>query len=312
MRFLIIGLCISLYPAIATAEIFKCNVNGKTVFTDQACDDGEQVELTAMNTVQTVQAADFLYDTRFYSDSQWFEGASGYHKARQLADSHQAPMLVYFYTDWCVYSKAVSSQLLPQPAAVDAMKPFVKVRMNPEQGSAEDAIFKSMNGKGYPRLVVIPHEKKPQRISVTHNKGEQRSEKHVGVNEFVENLAPYQPPPPLATANDHHQRAKQMLTEGKQKQAIKDAKVAISRDPYQFAHYKLLDDILLKEKDFKQIISYWDKFIRLAPEDDRAFLERAGTHHRNGNLDAAKADLKRAAELGNQEAAELLQRLALK
>lgn len=308
MRYVAMTLCICLFPVITQAEIFKCTINGKTVFTDQACDDGEQVELQTTNTAQSVSSADYFYETDFYSSSQWFEGAAGYRKAQQLATTHQAPMIVYFYTDWCVFSNAVSTQLLPNSASIDAMKPFVKVRMNPEQGPAEEAIFKSMNGEGYPRFLVVPYEKKWQRISVTYSKEDQRPEKSVSVNEFVANLAPFQPPPPLATANDHHQRARQMLTEGNQKQAVKDAKIAVSREPYQFEHYKLLDDILLKQKDFKQIISYWDKFIRLSPEHGQALLERAGAHHQNGNANAARADLKRAAELGNQQALELLKR----
>lgn len=309
MRYMTIGLCICLYSSIGIAEIFKCNVNGKTIFTDQACDGGEEILLQATNSVKNEQAADFFYDTSFYSDSQWFYGASGYNKAKQLAVNYQAPMLVYFYTDWCGYCKAVDTNLLPQTKAIEAMKPFVKVRVNPEQGDAEDKLFKSMNGKGYPRLLAIPYEKSWQRISVTPDKDEQNPVKHVSVNEFVESLTPFQPPPPLPSANDHYQRAKLMLSEGNRKQAIKDTKISISRDPYQFDYYKLLDDILVTQRDFKQIISYWDKFIRLSPKHDQAFLERAGAHHHNKNPDAANADWKRAAELGNQEAVQYLQKL---
>ena len=302
--FCVVLLCCS-YTATALADIYKCTINGKTVFTDEACDDGEQLDVQIFNTVQTVRTADIFYDSNTYSSNQWFEGAADYRRALQLAETHQAPMLVYFYTAWCQYSVAVSTKLLPDPVAVDAMNFFIKVRMNPEHGDAENTIFKSMGGKGYPRLVVIPYEKQWRRISVTYNRDENRPEKHLSTNEFVANLAPFQPPRPLPTARDHHERARTMFSQGNQKQAVKDAKTAISREPHQFDHYKLLDDILMKERDFAQIITYWNSFIRLSPENDQAYLERAGAHRHNGDMNAAIADLKKAAELGNRRAAQL-------
>lgn len=294
-------------PLPALAEVFRCTQDNRTIFTDKPCTGGKTVDVKAVNTVGSLDATATSGTVNLYSSSQWLEGMPGYDRALRLAQRHEAPLLIFFRVDWCPYSKAVESGLLPDPVAIKAMTSFVKVRIDPEKGDAENRLFKSLGGKGFPRMVVVPYQQQWELISVTHSANEKHTEKHISAQEFSENLAPFQPPRPLPTAQDHHRRAREMLGKGNLRQALSDAKTAISREPTGFDHYKLLDDILSQQRDFKQIIAYWNSFIRLSPNNDKAYLERAGSHRQNGDMNAAIADLKISAELGNPEAARLYQ-----
>ena len=52
--------------------------------------------------------------------------------------------------------------------------------------------------------------------------------------------------------------------------------------------------------------SYWTRFLALEPGHADAYLERAGTHRHAGNAEASRADLKKACDLGNQKACQIL------
>ena len=71
----------------------------------------------------------------------------------------------------------------------------------------------------------------------------------------------------------------------------------------------MLDDILIPSRDWSQIIAYWDKYIRLQNEDANAYIERSGSYFHQGNLEAARRDAKKAAELGHVAGLSLYQQL---
>ena len=243
-----------------------------------------------------------------YSSNTWYEGAAGYRSALSKAKQHEAPLVVYFRTDWCPYCIAVERNLLPKPSAVKALSSFVKVRINPEDGDAEKAIFDKMNGKGFPRFLVVPFGQNYKRISVTPKKGTS-NDKYLPVDQFVANLKPYQPAPDLRTAGEYFARSKAYYDQRKLKAATKDAKRAVNLDQTNIEYYKFLDLILLQSKDFDQIIKYWNHYLSLAPKDSDAYMERSGTNYHKGDIKSAIRDAKKAQELGHIEAAEWYQRL---
>jgi len=65
------------------------------------------------------------------------------------------PAIVYFGTDWCRYCKFVERTILPDPEIRAAMAPFLKVRVNPDDGGDEDDIAKLLHVSGYPTLYVV-------------------------------------------------------------------------------------------------------------------------------------------------------------
>jgi tetratricopeptide (TPR) repeat protein len=83
--------------------------------------------------------------------------------------------------------------------------------------------------------------------------------------------------------------------------AYSDLQKAIELKPDYFKAYYYLDNyVLSKRKDWVKIISYWDKYIALHPEDARAYVERSGAYYYSHNLEAALRDAKHAADLGNE------------
>ena len=88
-------------------------------------------------------------------DEPWLEGASGYNRALALQRQLKIPLIVYFYTDWCPYCRALDAEYLPHPAVERYLQGVAKVRINPEHGPAEREIADRFNVQGYPRFYVI-------------------------------------------------------------------------------------------------------------------------------------------------------------
>lgn len=88
-------------------------------------------------------------------------------------------------------------------------------------------------------------------------------------------------------------------------QAISEFKQAIQYNPHHFDSFKALDYTLAAQKRWDEIIGYWNHFLALEPDNAEAYLERAGTFHNKGDEQSALADLKRACDLGQQNACSL-------
>ena len=299
------------------AQIYKCTVNGKMTFTDKPCAGGESVSLQTINSANKID--DINYPTtsttanKVYKSSHWYEDATGYQQALRKAKKYQAPMIIYFRTDWCGFCTAVDKNLLQKPSAKKVMQGFVKVSINPDHGDAEKKIFKqTFNGTGYPTFLVKPYGKNAKRIDVTGNKPNSGNEKNISVDAFAEKIQKYIPkplPPTPQNAQEFHASAQSLYEQKKYALALNDIKKAIQRSPKTIKHYQLLDTILLVDRDFEQIIEYWKKFIALVPNNATAYMERSGTYYHQGNLQAAINDAKKAADLGHNDAKSWHQKL---
>jgi thiol:disulfide interchange protein len=98
--------------------------------------------------------------------STWHEDASGYEEAVRQQKVLHAPMLLYFRTDWCPHCRAFD-QLLEDEKVRSQLRPYIKVRVNPEHGEAEKDLFEERFGaEGYPALFFQDSETdSPSRIS---------------------------------------------------------------------------------------------------------------------------------------------------
>jgi hypothetical protein len=65
------------------------------------------------------------------------------------------PLVVYFYTDWCPYCQALDRDYLTAAPVQQYLRGVVKVRINPEQGPAEEEIAEQYRVTGYPAFFVI-------------------------------------------------------------------------------------------------------------------------------------------------------------
>ena len=79
-------------------------------------------------------------------------------------------------------------------------------------------------------------------------------------------------------------------------------------DPKAFEELRYQDAMLASQARWPEIVALWDAFLAEHPDHGGAYLERAGTHRRTGNMAAAMQDLARACELGEKRACGILKR----
>ena len=106
----------------------------------------------------------------------------------------------------------------------------------------------------------------------------------------------------------YYRRARAFINERDIKSALKDMKIAIEMTPdnYNYVHY--IDYVLVKNRDWDQIIGYWNNYLEHKPKDGRAFVQRGGAYYHKGDMKSAVADAKRSADLGDIDGIEAYKR----
>jgi thiol-disulfide isomerase/thioredoxin len=144
----------TLLPTISLAEIYKCTVAGKLVFTDQPC-DGEKVILGETNSMPAEEQP-FVYEPlkHTYSNSQWYYGHAGYERALRVQKKYNAPIFLYFQADWCNYCRKLDKGLLNTPQGAKILRKVVKVKISPEDSKRDYDFFRSLGGNSYPTVLL--------------------------------------------------------------------------------------------------------------------------------------------------------------
>ncbi len=145
---------LTLLPSTSSAEIYKCYVAGKLVFTDEPC-DGEKVTLGVTNSMPAEEKP-FVYEPLkvAYASNQWYYGHAGYKRALRLQKKYDAPIFVYFQADWCSFCRKLENQLIQTPKGVKALNKAIKVKVSPEDSQADDRFFRKLGGTAYPTLFM--------------------------------------------------------------------------------------------------------------------------------------------------------------
>jgi thiol-disulfide isomerase/thioredoxin len=145
---------LTLLPSISSAEIYKCYVNGKLVFTDSPC-EGDKVILGVTNSM-AAEETPFVYEPLkvAYASNQWYYGHAGYKRALRLQKKYDAPIFVYFQADWCSYCRKLENQLIQTSKGVKALNKAIKVKVSPEDSQVDDSFFRKLGGTGYPTLFM--------------------------------------------------------------------------------------------------------------------------------------------------------------
>ncbi len=89
---------------------------------------------------------------------------------------------------------------------------------------------------------------------------------------------------------------------------VLDYRAAISCNPHEFKYVKSLDNLLMPQGRWEEIINAWTLFLDYEPGNSEAYLERAGAYHHWGESEQSAADLRKACDLGNAEACRRLGR----
>ncbi len=93
---------------------------------------------------------------RYPSLSSWQSGASGYERViEEHTRRNNAPLAVFFYTEWCGYCRHMNAELLSSSEVTDYFGTIRKVRINPDDGEREKAIANEWNVKGYPSFFML-------------------------------------------------------------------------------------------------------------------------------------------------------------
>ena len=145
---------LSLLPSISQAQIHKCTVAGKPVFTDQPC-EGEIKTLDSINSVLAEKTpSDSIPQKAAYSSHQWYYGHAGYKRAVRLLKKYDAPIFIYFQADWCEYCRKLEKGLINTRKGKVALKKAIKVKITPENSKQDDRFFRSLGGNGYPAIYL--------------------------------------------------------------------------------------------------------------------------------------------------------------
>lgn len=159
------------------AQVNKCKINGKIVYTDKACPDdtAEALDLSksSFSTVSSLAPSGTRKFTAKGSNSSssrinspgWLHDKSGYEKALILSANKKVPIFIYAYTDWCPYCKKLQKNLYQNPSVKKVLTRFIKVKINPEHSPEDNALFHQWGGRGYPTLYTQPTARSsPSRI----------------------------------------------------------------------------------------------------------------------------------------------------
>lgn len=152
-------LVLLMLPLASQADVYKCLVNGKVIYTDQECPDSQDTEFT-MPSLNTTGATEVNY-----TGSIWFRDSRGYALAMEAGEKENLPVLIYAYTDWCGFCKRLEKDYFAHPEVNKNLVKLIKVKLNPEHSVSDKKLFESLGGSGYPTL-YIQHPHQPlQRLS---------------------------------------------------------------------------------------------------------------------------------------------------
>ncbi len=87
-----------------------------------------------------------------FAGDDWLEGANGYARGAEQAKLAGKPIILYFYTEWCPYCRKFENNTLASAEVVKALSRFVRVRINPENGSRENKLAEQFGVQGYPSV----------------------------------------------------------------------------------------------------------------------------------------------------------------
>ncbi|MCI0622013.1 MAG: thioredoxin family protein [Acidobacteria bacterium] len=94
-------------------------------------------------------------DSRASARSARFQDAAGYKEALRAQETTGKPVALYFYVDWCGYCAKLERGILSRQEVKQYLETVLYVSVNPEHGKAEEALFASFEGRGFPAFLIL-------------------------------------------------------------------------------------------------------------------------------------------------------------
>ncbi|HXK20776.1 MAG TPA: hypothetical protein VNG33_23355, partial [Polyangiaceae bacterium] len=137
-----------------------------------------------------------------------------------------------------------------------------------------------------------------------HQRGEH--EQAVKLLELAEELTPFD-----QHIREHRvQAVRDGITGTPEEQALLEAR--IKAEPDSFSAHQALDYALARQQKYPRVIEMWTEYLGRHADDGNAYFERSGAYFNSQRVPEATADLKRACDLGVNQACAYLERLSLK
>lgn len=86
----------------------------------------------------------------------WYSGKDGYIQALRRKSRVERPMVVYFRTDWCPWSRRFEDEFLSVRGVNNAIADMIRVQVDPDGGPDEARLTDRFGVTGYPAFYVIP------------------------------------------------------------------------------------------------------------------------------------------------------------
>ena len=99
------------------------------------------------------------------ASATWYQGASGFQRAKAEQASSGAPLLVLFYVNWCPHCRRLIDEVLPSAEVRDLGERIVKVKVDAEGGEDDRELARQFAVTSYPTLLMMAGpERLPERI----------------------------------------------------------------------------------------------------------------------------------------------------
>ncbi len=165
-RLIILCLLTLVFSSGSFAQVNKCKIKGKTIYTDKICPDStaESLDLgkasfsttpsLATSAPQNFAAAG--NGSRQTGSSGWLHDKTGYLEALKISAREKRPIFIYGYTDWCGYCKKLHRKIFDDSSVNKVLGQYIKVKINPEHSSSDEDLYSQWGGRGYPTLFIQP------------------------------------------------------------------------------------------------------------------------------------------------------------
>ena len=262
--------------------------------------------------------------------SYWLTGASGYEDALRQRQATAAPMVVYFFADWCGYCKQIDRELFSS-AEVERYfsRSVFRVRINPEESDADRDLAARFGVDGYPSFFVVPAgSNEPDRCSLfrrgaksepvsseelereierrnqgfaqelIRRGGERRQARDLSGSLALLDQAVAAAP---MEREGWIQRAIAREEQGDLDGALADYAVAIALRNDGSAHERAVE-VLIRATRFDEAVACATDWLEREPRSTKAIAQRSRAHHERGDLVRSRDDAGRACALGDSSA----------
>jgi tetratricopeptide (TPR) repeat protein len=192
----------------------------------------------------------------------WYHGASGHYIALREAIDEEKPLIVYFHTDTCKWSKRLNSDYLATSKVYQFLSDISRVEINPEKGALEKDLSEKYGVKGFPSFFAyVP--------ALGRSAGERihpfRKDNNWSVDEFIDAIS-------KKLGNQYIHKGHSCFTKKKYIEAIRYFEMAINytpEDPYAYYGIGMAYNNLAYEKKETELLkkaqSYYSKALSIDP-----------------------------------------------